>query len=276
MTIKEASSLAIAKLSSIYGDREAHNVICILLEDAYGVTNIASEKTLEDVISFDQDVERLMRSEPVQYITEQADFYGYKFKVNKHVLIPRPETEELVHWILEDLKHHKKQVDILDIGVGSGCIPITIGKKYKFARLCGIDYNLDTLNVARINSKNLGVPMNFYNLDVLDRSLWSALGRFDIIVSNPPYIDEKDRQIMADNVLLYEPEKALFAGNDKFVFYKSIEELAAQSINPRGKIYMEIHEDYAAEVIDIFRKEDRQIELRKDLQGKDRMVKVQF
>ena len=276
MNIKEASSLAISKLSSIYGEREAENIVSILLEDAYGITNLSVEKTFGDIVNFNKDVERLMRSEPVQYITGLSDFFGYKIRVNKHVLIPRPETEELVYWILQDLKDQKKQVDILDIGVGSGCIPITIGKKYKFARLCGIDYNMDTLNVARINSKALGVPMTLYNLDVLDRSLWHALGRFDIIVSNPPYIDEKDRQVMADNVLLYEPEKALFAGDDKFVFYKAIEELASQSINPGGKVYMEIHEDYAAEVIDIFRKEDRHIELRRDLQGKDRMIKVQF
>ncbi len=276
MNIKDASTAAISKLSTLYGDREAHNVVSILLEDAYGVTNLASEKVLEDIASFNEDVERLLRSEPVQYVTGRADFFGYKFKVNKHVLIPRPETEELVHWILQDLKNQKKQVDILDIGVGSGCIPITIGKKYKFARLCGIDYNMDTLNVARINSKNLGVPMTLYNLDVLNRTLWDALGRFDIIVSNPPYIDEKDRQVMADNVLLYEPEKALFAGDDKFVFYKAIEELSSKSIIPGGTVYLEIHEDYAADVIDIFRKEDRQIDLKKDLQGKDRMVKVKF
>lgn len=276
MNIKEASSAAISKLATLYGDREAHNVVSILLEDAYGVTNLTSEKTLEDIASFNEDIERLLRSEPVQYVTGRADFFGYKFKVNKHVLIPRPETEELVHWILQDLKNQKKQVDLLDIGVGSGCIPITIGKKYKFARLCGIDYNMDTLNVARINSKNLGVPMTLYNLDVLDRSLWDALGRFDIIVSNPPYMDEKDRQVMADNVLLYEPEKALFAGDDKFVFYKAIEELATKCINLKGAVYLEIHEGYAADVIDIFRKEGRQIDLKKDLQGKDRMVKVQF
>ena len=174
------------------------------------------------------------------------------------------------------IRDRKKQVDILDVGVGSGCIALTIGKKYKFARLCGIDYNMDTLNVARINSKKLGVPMTFYNLDVLDKSLWGALGRFDIIVSNPPYIDEKDRQVMADNVLLYEPERALFAGDDKFVFYKKIEELSVQHINPGGLVYLEIHEDYAAEVIDIFRKDKREIELKKDLQGKDRMIKIQF
>ena len=276
MNIKEASTAAISRLSTLYGDREAHNVVSILLEDAYGVTNLASEKVLEDIASFNEDIERLLRSEPVQYVTGRADFFGYKFKVNKHVLIPRPETEELVHWILQDLKNQKKQVDILDIGVGSGCIPITIGKKYKFARLCGIDYNMDTLNVARINSKNLGVPMTLYNLDILNRSLWDALGRFDFIVSNPPYIDEKDRQVMADNVLLYEPEKALFAGDDKFVFYKAIEELSSKIIIPGGTVYLEIHEDYAADVIDIFRKEDRQIDLKKDLQGKDRMVKVKF
>lgn len=276
MNIKEAASIAMSKLAAIYGDREAHNIIAILLEDAYGITNVDAEKPLEDLASFNEDIERLLRSEPVQYVTGLADFYGYKFKVNKHVLIPRPETEELVHWILQDLKQQKKQVDILDIGVGSGCISLTIGKKNKFARLCGIDYNMDTLNVARINSKKLGVPMTFYNLDVLDRSLWSALGRFDVIVSNPPYIDEKDRQVMADNVLLYEPEKALFAGDDKFVFYKAIEELSTRCINPGGAVYLEIHEDYAADVIDIFRKDNRQIELKKDLQGKDRMIKVQF
>ena len=276
MNIKEAASIAISKLSAIYGDREAHNVIRILLEDAYGITNLSAERPFEDLTNFNEDIERLLQSEPVQYVTGLADFYGYKYKVNQHVLIPRPETEELVHWILQDLKQKKKQVDILDIGVGSGCISLTIGKKYKFARLCGIDYNMDTLNVARINSKRLGVPMTFYNLDVLDRSLWGALGRFDIIVSNPPYIDEKDRQVMADNVLLYEPEKALFAGDDKFVFYKTIEELSAQHINPGGAVYLEIHEDYAADVIDIFRKDNRQIELRKDLQDKDRMIKVEF
>jgi len=276
MSINEAASYAIAHLSTIYDRREAINIVSILMEDNYGITNLKIEKPFDSLEDLKEDVDRLMKSEPIQYVTGYADFFGLKFKVNRHVLIPRAETEELVHWILQDLANKRKQVDILDIGIGSGCISLAIGKKSKFARLFGVDYNLDTLNVARINSKLLNVPMTFYNLDILDKTLWDAFGRFDILVSNPPYIDQKDKQIMADNVLLYEPERALFAGDDVFIFYKRIEELAKRCINPGGSVYLEIHEDYAAEVIDIFRNDDRTVELRKDLQGKDRMLKIQY
>lgn len=276
MKVKEAASNAILQLSSIYSNREATQIIAILFEDLFEVSNIESERAFEYEEELVSALERLKNSEPIQYVTGVADFFGLKFKVNQHTLIPRPETEELVAWILSDLKQSKKQLDLVDVGLGSGCIALTLAKKHRFLRVFGIEYSLDALNVARINSRLLQAPMTFYCDDILDDSSWDAYGRFDVIVSNPPYIDQEDRRVMADNVLLYEPEMALFAGDDKFVFYKSLERFAQSHLKDGGVVYLEIHEAFALETKAIFQKEDRAIEIRKDMQGKDRMMKISY
>jgi len=274
INIKQAAASAIIELVPLYGQREAQQIIKILFEDLFGITNIDMIRPFEHIEQLESVLIRLKKSEPIQYITGRADFYGLQYKVNPHVLIPRPETEELVHWVLQDIAQSKQQLDILDIGVGSGCIALTIKKKKPQVRVFGIDHDMDILNVARINSRSLGAGCVFYNFDFLDKTLWPEMGKFDIIISNPPYIPDADRRIMADNVLLHEPEKALFAVEDALSFYRAIHDFAQEHLSPMGRIYLEIHEEYASDTAAIFQKDDATIEIRKDLQGKDRMIKI--
>ncbi len=274
MKINQASKNAISFLKNQYDEREARNIIQILFEDEFQISNLNSENIFKLEEELMLALERLQNYEPIQYVTGKANFYGITFKVNRHVLIPRPETEELVHWILGDFRGSKKQLDVLDIGVGSGCISITLAKKNKAFRLFGMDYNQDTINVARINSRQLATPMTLYNFDFLNENFWNEMGQFDIIVSNPPYISEEDRKGLPENVLRYEPEKALFAGSNPMIFYNKIEKFSNTHLKEGGTIYLEIHEEFAHEVQNIFQRSDRDIEIRQDLQGRDRMMKI--
>lgn len=276
MKIHEAADLTLNQLKGVYDPREAQNIRDLLFDDLFNIRNLGSIKPFDFQEELDKAIKRLLDKEPIQYITETAHFFGYKFKVNTHVLIPRPETEELVDWILNDLKGSHRQLDVMDIGLGSGCISISLKKKKSSLRLFGVDYNLDILNVARINSKKLGAPMLFYNFDFLNRDYWDEMGKFNIIVSNPPYILNKDKAIMADNVLLYEPERALFAGEDHLVFYKAIHDFSKEHLLEKGEIYLEVHEDYSNEVATLFKAKNTSVEIRKDLQGKNRMIKISF
>lgn len=274
MTIREAANFGIGALKEVYGDREARNIICILFEDLFQITNLELDQIFDFEHVFFQSLERLKRNEPVQHIVGYSNFYGYNFKVNQHVLVPRPETEELVHWILTDLKNSKKQLDVLDIGTGSGCIGITLKKEHPGLRLFAIEVSLDALNVARINSRTLRAPMTIYNFNFLEESYWNEMGKFNIIVSNPPYIDNDEKSIMADNVLLYEPEMALFAGSDSLLFYKKIAAFAQDHLLEGGLIYLEINENLATETAALFTPYFKNVEIREDLQGRPRMIKA--
>ena len=274
MTIKEAAVLTLRRISTQYESRESANILKILFEDLFSITNLESEKQLEDDELLENAVERLINGEPIQYITGQTNFFGYDFKVNQNVLIPRPETEELVHWVLSDYKKFNKQNDVLDIGLGSGCIALTVKLKKPQFRLFGIEKSLEALNVARINSRRLRTQMTFYAFDFLEESFWPQMGMFDIIVSNPPYIDPDERNILADNVLLYEPEIALFAYDDPLIFYKKIMAFSKLHLKENGSVYLEIHENHAGVVEQIYEQNGFSVEIRKDLQGKDRMLKA--
>ncbi len=273
MTVKQAYEYFIYKVGQTYENREAENITRIVFEDLFSISNFQSNQKFSKIDQLENVLIRLLDDEPVQYITGMCNFYGYNFKVNRHVLIPRPETEELVHWILSDFRNNKKQFDVLDVGLGSGCIAITLKKKYPRFRVFGIDNNLDTLNVARINSRSLGAEITFYNFDFLDVDFWNALGVFDIIVSNPPYIDRRGRDQMADNVLKYEPEEALFPGPDPLVFYKAIQNFSNKHLRTGSAIYLELNEHYVGEIRNIFEPVGS-VEIRKDMQGVDRMLKV--
>ena len=274
MKISEAAEFALRQIGSRYEEREASNICRILFEDLFDITNLRSEKSFEEEEELKVVLERLESGEPIQYIIGVCNFFGFDFKVNKHVLIPRPETEELVHWVLTDYKRSGKQLDVLDIGLGSGCIAVTIKKKVPRFRVFGIEKSIETLNVARINSRKLSAPVTFYAFDFLVESLWDQMGMFDIIVSNPPYIDPGERNVIADHVLLHEPEMALFAYDDSLIFYKKIQQFADKHLAETGSIYLELHEDHAIETAQIFLDSGYQTEIRKDLQGKDRMLKV--
>jgi release factor glutamine methyltransferase len=223
-----------------------------------------------DEILFMQDiVGRLKNKEPIQYIFGETTFFGLPFKVNANCLIPRPETEELVNWIIKDPKSK-----ILDIGTGSGCIAISLAKKTK-ATVFGLDISKKALEIANINAKLNKVSVQFFHANILELD---RVDKVDIIVSNPPYVLESDKQLMDHNVLGFEPHNALFVADENaLIFYSQIIKIAVNSLNINGFLYFEIHESKAIEIIDLLSKNNfSNIELKKDLQNKDRMVKAQL
>ena len=225
------------------------------------VISIKNSECIKRIIS------ELKENKPIQYILGEAEFYGLKFKVNKHTLIPRPETEELVDWILkEDFN------SILDIGTGSGCIAISLAKSSS-AQITAIDNCKKALEVAKENAKLNKVNIKFCMQDILQSTF---LLNMDVIVSNPPYILESEKQNMKANVLQYEPHLALFtADKDPLLFYKKIGGLASKSLNCGGKLFFEINEQYGTEISRMLSKIGFvDIALKKDINDKDRMIKA--
>ena len=200
-------------------------------------------------------------------ILGETEFYGLQFKVNEHTLIPRPETEELVEWILKE-----EFSSALDIGTGSGCIAITLAKNTN-AKITAIDISKEAIDVAKENTKNNKVEIDFMLQDILQAE---TLSKVDLIVSNPPYILNSEKQKMESNVLDFEPDLALFiSDNNPLLFYKKIGVLAEKSLNCGGKLYFEINEKYGAEILEMLSKIGFvDIALKKDINDKDRMVKA--
>ncbi|WP_233509374.1 peptide chain release factor N(5)-glutamine methyltransferase [Pedobacter chinensis] len=217
----------------------------------------------------------LLIGKPIQHILGEAHFYGSVFKVNENVLIPRPETEELVDWIIStcNSKSPSERLDILDIGTGSGCIPISLKKYLPSSEVYTLDVSGAAIAVARENAANTGISINFIEADILN---FSAKEKFDIIVSNPPYIRDLEKQQMHDNVLMYEPHLALFVSNENpLIFYKAIADFAKTNLKSDGLLYLEINEYLGYEMVQMLKEKGfLNIELRQDMQGKDRMIKA--
>jgi release factor glutamine methyltransferase len=214
-----------------------------------------------------------MAHEPVQYVLNEAWFYGLKFYVDQNVLIPRPETEELVDQLITDCKFPIDELNILDIGSGSGCIAISIKTKLRKAEVWSCDISKEALEAAKKNATALGADVNFVHLDFLDKTARENLPSFDIIISNPPYVPEKDKTTMQPNVLNYEPATALFVpDNDPLIFYRAIAEFGKTHLNKNGKVYAEIHESLGNDTMELFRSKGYKAEVRKDMQGKERMI----
>jgi len=280
--VKQVSTLfknLAIELSSLYAKEEAASIARIIFKEILGIsrTDIAIEPELQITQSDEEKIKRvgrkLMEGYPVQQILGFADFYGIKFKVNKYTLIPRPETEELVQWIIEENKE-KKGLKILDIGTGSGCIAIALAKRLNHSQVEAIDISSKALNVAMMNSKELGVQINFARMDILKKSYSDKLGMFDIIVSNPPYVTEKEKETMHINVLEHDPQSALFVpDNDPLLFYNAIFELSLKHLTAGGKIYFEINEVYGQNIQELLESRGfKNVLIKKDLNGKDRMA----
>lgn len=213
-----------------------------------------------------------MTHKPVQYVLNEAWFGGMKFFVDENVLIPRPETEELVEWIVAESGDKKT---LLDIGTGSGCIPATLKKKLPQIAVTSIDISARALSVAEANAKTLGADVSLIQMDFLNRQQWSSLGSFDVIVSNPPYIALGEKDEMDKNVTDFEPHVALFVPDeDPLVFYRMIAEFGRIHLAAEGRIYMELNEALGFACTELFRGQGYETELRKDLQGKERMLKA--
>jgi release factor glutamine methyltransferase len=190
-------------------------------------------------------------------------------------LIPRPETEELVEWIIIDSNDKIKPTNIIDIGTGSGCISISLKKELKDANITAIDASEKALQVAKKNSLELNTEIDFLQLDFLNEEEWLLFKKYDIIVSNPPYIPIKEKEILAKNVTMFEPSMALFVeNNEPYIFYKKIAEFAKIRLNAKGKIYVEVHESFAQDVKNIFESAGFTCQIKKDIYGKERMVKA--
>lgn len=214
-----------------------------------------------------QIVAELKTHKPIQYILGKTEFYGLKIKVNEHTLIPRPETEQLVDWILKE-----NFVAALDIGTGSGCIPIALAK-HTDAKVLAIDVCEDALLIAEENAKNNEVEIDFIHQDILQTN---SLQKVDLIVSNPPYVLESEKEKMQENVLDYEPEIALFVEDkNPLIFYKKIATLAINFLNENGKLFFEINAKFGKETIEMLADIGFvNIELKKDMNDKDRMIKA--
>lgn len=231
--------------------------------------NDLSDKKKQNITSI---VKRLQNNEPIQYIFGSTEFYGLPFKVTPSVLIPRPETEELVEWILQ--APQPSHPHILDIGTGSGCIAITLAKKLTKATVDAWDVSEETVAVAKQNASINNVSVNFSKIDVLQPIPNNK--QYTLIVSNPPYIREMEKENMSSNVLNYEPHHALFVPNNKsLIFYHRIAEIAQQQLKSNGWLYFEINHAKGAEVVELLKeKQFVEIELRKDISGNDRMVRA--
>ena len=232
-------------------------------------TIIYSNKVIS-IKNFDcikQIINKLKGNRPIQYILGETDFFGLTFKVNDHTLIPRPETEELVGWVLKE-----EFSSALDIGTGSGCIAVALAKNTN-ALITAIDVSVDALNVAKRNSRINSVEINFLHQDILKLSI---LPKVDVIVSNPPYVLGSEKQYMKENVLQFEPHLALFSPDkNPLLFFKIIGNLAAKSLNYGGKLFFEINEQYGSEILKILSKIGFvDIALKKDINDKDRMIKA--
>lgn len=266
------------QLATIYDSREASTISDWVLEKLTGLNKLdrlmykEQELTSPQRQLFDSYLADLLSGKPVQYVFGEADFFGLKFYVDENVLIPRPETEELVQWVIDE--NSAGPLSVLDIGTGSGCIAISLKYKKPQFNVSGCDISSGALEVARQNAANNKVTVNFFSRDILDTTRPSSTEIYDIIVSNPPYIPPVAKGNMNGNVLDYEPHLALFTpADDPFLFYRAIGQFGQSQLIKGGRLYFEIHEDGADGVISLLNQQGySNTRLRNDLYGKPRMI----
>jgi len=293
MTFDEARREIIKAIGHLYEQGESINIAELLLEN---ITRLPTSERIvkrKDTLPISQkesvysSILRLREHEPVQYIINEAWFAGMRFYVDRNVLIPRPETEELVEWIVSDykstrgdhpLKTSKSQIPnlkFLDVGTGSGCIAIALKNKLPGVEMWACDLSDEALTVARVNADALQATVDFLPINFLDPDQRRQLPSIDVIVSNPPYIPQNEKIELKKNVVDYEPTAALFVpDNDPLIFYKAIAEFGYEKLNKGGAVYVEIHEHLGEQTKNLFLSCGYTAQVKKDLQGKDRMVKA--
>ncbi|SEH70429.1 release factor glutamine methyltransferase [Paenimyroides aquimaris] len=280
MTVNGYKKRFLNQLPAFYDETERLSLFYLSMEFVLNfnktdcVLNGNESISIENQQQIDEVFNRLQDNEPIQYITQQANFYGYKFKVSPATLIPRRETEELVEWVLSEMKNEpQKKWRVLDIGTGSGCIPITIKKEFPLAEVFAIDVSVEALAVAKKNAENLNVPITFIEQDILTTEY---LDSYDIIISNPPYVRNLEKAEIKNNVLHYEPHLALFVeDNDPLIFYRKITQLGQKSLTENGMLFFEINQYLGNEMNEMVSEYFNMVELRKDLQGNERMMKIE-
>ena len=283
MQVQEAFNKLRQELTALYDERESEQITHWVMGNLTGYSRSArilhktDQLTEKQESAFSQYLKDLLQWRPVQYVLGEAWFAGMKFFVDERVLVPRPETEELVEVIVgsrQSAVGSQQPFKILDIGTGSGCIPIAIKKKKPVWEVWAVDISAEALAVAALNALNLGAEIHFARVDILDEKSRTDLPVFDIIVSNPPYIPLKDKIEMRENVLLHEPHLALFVTNDDpLIFYREILHFAVDHLHTGGLIFFEVHEQLSQSVESLLTSCNyQQIRTKKDMQGKDRMI----
>ncbi|MDX8554147.1 peptide chain release factor N(5)-glutamine methyltransferase [Tenacibaculum sp. 1B UA] len=280
MLLKQYKSYFSEQLSSIFPQTEINTFFFLLIEEYLGFQRI--DLTLQptfEVLSdkkrlLDEALARLKKEEPIQYILGKTEFFGLPFNVDKNTLIPRPETEELVEWIVKEVEKSQKLLSILDIGTGTGCIPISLKKQLPNMNVSAVDVSEKALIVAKKNAELNDVEVSFMLQDILKTKVLNS--KFDIIVSNPPYVRELEKAEIKNNVLENEPHLALFVeDNNPLLFYKKIADLAKNNLTKTGLLFFEINQYLSKETVEMLKdKGFTKIELRKDLFGNNRMIKA--
>ena len=284
MLIKNYRTQFIKELSSIFDEKEIESFFYIILEAFHELkrVDLVLNPDLEldnlQILQWETVLSQLKEQKPIQYILGETEFFGLPFYVNENTLIPRPETEELVEWILSNNRINKStnQLKILDIGTGSGCIAISLAKNLPNAQVFAIEVSGKALETAKKNAELNNVKVIFIEKNILETE--DLLDNFDIIVSNPPYVRNLEKQEIHKNVLEYEPHLALFVeDNDALLFYRKITALATKNLFENGQLYFEINQYLGKEMIKLLEKyNSKNIELKKDIYGNDRMIKADF
>ena len=283
MILKEFKLFFSEALSAIYPKTEIESFFFILMEEILELQRIDTVLkphfliTEEKLIDLKNILKRLLKEEPIQYILGNTEFYGLPFLVNKNTLIPRSETEDLVAWVLAEtnllVTNKQKEISILDIGTGTGCIPISLAKKLSAVHISAIDISLEALTIAKQNALLNNVTINFIAADILKTKVLTQ--QYDIIVSNPPYVRELEKVEIKNNVLENEPHLALFVANDNpLIFYSKIADLAKQHLSKTGILFFEINQYLGKETLIMLQEKGfKNIQLKKDFLGNDRMIK---
>ncbi len=277
MNITEIRKYIISSISNVYEANEAESISYLIFEDVLkrSKTDIilkgADLVTTDETDKISKIIEELKNNKPIQYILGYADFYDLKFAVNEYTLIPRQETEILVNEIIKYNKQFKN-IKIIDIGTGTGCIAISLAKNIN-ANVTALDISNEALQIAQNNAKMNNVSLNFLNLNILENNLNSDF-LFDVIVSNPPYVTNTEKQFMHENVLNYEPNSALFVDDSNpLLFYKSILQFAEKNLVAGGQIWFEINEKFGTDILELLKKHNfTNIKIIKDLNEKERIA----
>lgn len=272
LTVGNIIPLFLKKINN-YSDKELISIAYIVIEEILGLNKInviinnANVISTNDEVKINEIIKDLIANKPIQYILGKANFFNLSFIVNKHVLIPRQETEQLINWIL-----NYEFNSVLDIGTGSACIPISLSKN-STANITAIDISSNAIKIAKKNADNYNLNITFLCEDIFK---FNPDSKFDLIVSNPPYVLESEMKKMHKNVLNFEPHNALFVeDSDPLIFYNHIAQFAFKYLNSKGALFFEINESFGVEIKLILNKLDFvNIELKKDLNGKDRMIKA--
>jgi release factor glutamine methyltransferase len=285
MTLKDLANKFITSLNAIYDEDEAQTIYLIALEHVLKYRRADYLQKKNEVISTEKlnkleaILTTLQAGKPIQYIIGETIFYGLPFKVNPSVLIPRPETEELVEWIISASNSllqtpNSQPLTILDIGTGSGCIAISLKKNLPNTKVSAIDIAKDSLVTAKQNAILNEVEVEFIEQDILQTPNSKIPTQYSIIVSNPPYVTENEKSSIHENVISNEPHRALFVSNDNpLIFYDAIADFALNNLMPNGLLFFEINEYLGKQTVELLNhKGFINIKLRKDMQGKDRMI----